>query len=270
MKPNHEELETILKSAILEAGHMIRENAMKINSFEWKKKDDPVTEIDRRAETMIRQHIESKMNANFMGEEFGEVWNNALYTFLVDPIDGTKSFMSHEFNCSSSIGVEFEGKLIAGAVYDFMRDLLYIAVDDRAYMEQDGKKHPIQQAPKFDKIVVSITDAPTMVQHAFREQKREDGEKRFRVISRSGSIALSLAQLSHRTVDAFIQFKGTGGHYHAWDVAGGAYIAQACGIQLQLMDGKPFNYREDMHAFMGAHPDCEKVVIETFREALGK
>jgi len=59
---------------------------------------DPVTEADKAAEQVIRQAISKRFSDHgILGEEFGATNADAEYQWIIDPIDGTKAFISEEF-----------------------------------------------------------------------------------------------------------------------------------------------------------------------------
>ncbi len=63
-------------------------------SIESKDDDSPVTIADKNAEELIRKEIEKEYSSHgILGEEFGESNPNAEYKWVIDPIDGTKSFI---------------------------------------------------------------------------------------------------------------------------------------------------------------------------------
>jgi histidinol phosphatase-like enzyme (inositol monophosphatase family) len=62
---------------------------------EHKKDRSPVTEADRRAELLIRERLQASFPEDtILGEEFGLIEGSSPYRWVVDPIDGTKSFIS--------------------------------------------------------------------------------------------------------------------------------------------------------------------------------
>lgn len=74
-------------------------------SVEWKADLTPVTIADKKAEEVMRNFLLSEMpGAGFIGEEFGVESPEAKYQWIIDPIDGTKSFIR---------GVPLFGTLIA-------------------------------------------------------------------------------------------------------------------------------------------------------------
>src|SRR5215472_16856348 len=72
---------------------------------------DPVTEADRRAEEAIRAQIEREFPADgIVGEEFGERPGTTGFTWVIDPIDGTRSFVVGQPLWGTLIGLEQDGQ----------------------------------------------------------------------------------------------------------------------------------------------------------------
>jgi inositol-phosphate phosphatase / L-galactose 1-phosphate phosphatase / histidinol-phosphatase len=87
------------------AGAEIRPHFRNLSTIEEKPDLSPVTVADRAAEAAMRTLIETQFpDHGILGEEFGEVRGEAEYVWVLDPIDGTKSFIS---------GVPLFGTLIA-------------------------------------------------------------------------------------------------------------------------------------------------------------
>jgi histidinol phosphatase-like enzyme (inositol monophosphatase family) len=78
---------------------------------------DPVTEADRAAEVAMRRLIrETFSHHGIVGEEFGADGEGAEYVWVLDPIDGTKSFISGFPTWGTLIGLMHEGRPIYGAM----------------------------------------------------------------------------------------------------------------------------------------------------------
>ena len=85
---------------------------------EYKGDQSPVTVADREAEQLIRSRItETYPNHAIVGEEFGEAGEPGGYRWFIDPIDGTKSFIRGVPLYGVLVGLEKEGRIIAGASY---------------------------------------------------------------------------------------------------------------------------------------------------------
>ncbi len=96
------------------------------------RKDDssPVTVADREAEQLLRGRIEHEFPEDaILGEEFGEQSGSSGYRWILDPIDGTKSFISGVPLFGTLVGVEFEGDAIIGAIeIPALNERVYAAV----------------------------------------------------------------------------------------------------------------------------------------------
>ena len=79
---------------------------------------DPVTEADREAEKVIREAILNRYpDHGIVGEEFGTVNENAQYQWIIDPIDGTRAFISGLPLWGTLIGLYFEKQPLAGVMH---------------------------------------------------------------------------------------------------------------------------------------------------------
>jgi len=84
-------------------------------TVEIKADQSPVTVADREAETLIRKIVLGAFpHHGFYGEEFGTSQGDADYVWLVDPIDGTKSFVAGYGMFSTQIALMHKGELVLG------------------------------------------------------------------------------------------------------------------------------------------------------------
>ncbi len=228
-------LEFVLAEAALAAGSMIRDRAFNYGTISWKKKDDPVTALDREGEQIIKRVIGQYYNANFIGEEYGAEDNGSELTFFIDPIDGTKSFIKRDFNSAVSIGVEEGGQLVGGVVYDFMRDIMYIGSYGSTSVVHAGVTMPFSGEKKLSKVHLSLDGARGLLS-AFVESDELSLSKR------NGSLALAMAQLAAGNYEGLIQIpeKGKGS---VWDVAAGCYLLNCGRFWIRDGCGQEFDYR---------------------------
>jgi len=86
-------------------------------SVDTKSDNSPVTIADKNAEEIIRKEIETKFPSHgIIGEEFGEINKDAEYKWVIDPIDGTKSFICGSVLFGTQIALLKNGSPILGAV----------------------------------------------------------------------------------------------------------------------------------------------------------
>ncbi len=84
---------------------------------ERKGDDSPVTIADRRAEEHLRNRIaEAFAHDGVVGEELTDTPGNSPFRWIVDPIDGTKSFIHGVPLYGTLIGIELEGEPVAGVI----------------------------------------------------------------------------------------------------------------------------------------------------------
>jgi histidinol phosphatase-like enzyme (inositol monophosphatase family) len=109
----------IALSAGREAGRLTLQYFQQDN-FEVERKSDasPVTIADRSAEQLLRERIATALpNDGVLGEEFGETAGTSGFRWILDPIDGTKSFISGVPLYGTMVAVEHEGRSLVGVVY---------------------------------------------------------------------------------------------------------------------------------------------------------
>lgn len=96
---------------------------------EWKVDRSPVTAADRGAEERLRARIEKQFPSHgVLGEEFGEKQGSTPARWILDPIDGTFSFIHGVPLYSVLIGFEWEGEVVAGVIHmPALRETVYAA-----------------------------------------------------------------------------------------------------------------------------------------------
>jgi histidinol-phosphatase len=109
-------------------------------TFEVHKKadDSPVTIADREAETLVRSMVaESFPFDGFLGEEYGNQPGTSGFRWVIDPIDGTKSFVRHIPLWATLVGLEYRGEQIAGVAHIPVFGMTYRALrGDGAFVNE--------------------------------------------------------------------------------------------------------------------------------------
>jgi histidinol-phosphatase len=84
---------------------------------EWKNDLSPVTIADREAEALLRTTLLGKFPGDgFLGEESGDTPGSSGFRWIIDPVDGTRSFVRGVPLWGTLVGLEYRGEAIAGAV----------------------------------------------------------------------------------------------------------------------------------------------------------
>src|SRR5262245_37890400 len=103
---------------------------------EHKPDSSPVTVADKSAEQLIREAVTKAFpHDGFLGEEFGDQPGTSGYRWIIDPIDGTKSFIRHIPIWATLVGLEYKGEQIGGVAYIPVFGQVYRALrGDGAFM----------------------------------------------------------------------------------------------------------------------------------------
>lgn len=110
-------LKQLIAIALEAAEHTLKYFGSDALHVDAKSDDSPVTIADREAEQLARKQIESSFPSDtIQGEEFAERDGDSSYRWVIDPIDGTKSFICGVPLYSTLLALEFEGQPIAGAI----------------------------------------------------------------------------------------------------------------------------------------------------------
>jgi len=84
-------------------------------NVEWKEDHSPVTVADREAEALLRTRLLDSFPADgFLGEESGDAPGTSGYRWVIDPVDGTRSFVRGIPIWATLVGLEYKGEQIAG------------------------------------------------------------------------------------------------------------------------------------------------------------
>jgi histidinol phosphatase-like enzyme (inositol monophosphatase family) len=104
-------------------------------AVERKADHSPVTAADRQAEQLLRRRIrEAFPDDGILGEEFGEEAGTSGFRWILDPIDGTKSFICGVPLYGTLIGVERAGASVVGVIYiPGLDECVYAAIGGGAW-----------------------------------------------------------------------------------------------------------------------------------------
>jgi myo-inositol-1(or 4)-monophosphatase len=229
-------LELAIRAA-REGGAILQEYAARGFQIEHKGRINLVTEADLASERHIKQLIASHYPTHrILAEESGSHGYNDDYCWIIDPLDGTTNF-SHGFPCFAvSIGVEYKGRSVVGAIYDPTRDEMF-AAERGAGATCNGRRIRVSDIERLEKSLL-VSGFPYDVRErvdeylsAWREfLKRAQGVRRF------GAAAIDMAYVAMGRLEGFWEHG-----LNAWDVAAGWVIVEEAGGRVTKLDGSPFD-----------------------------
>jgi len=122
---------------------------------------DPVTAADKGAEAAIRRIIAERFPEHgVIGEEYGEDRPDAEFVWVLDPVDGTRSFISGLPLWCVLIGLRHEGRPVLGSIYQPYLDELYMGHAGGSRLLRGGASRPlrVRACPKLTDATISTTD----------------------------------------------------------------------------------------------------------------
>ena len=165
---------------------------------------DPVTTSDKAFEKFIRNEIKKKFPSHrVVGEEFGTQKNNSEFTWIIDPIDGTRSYVIGNPTWSNLVSLNYKGIPLLGlANYPVLKKFYFNSSDKIAYVVENGKKKKIKVNKKvpFKKIKLSAAFHGML---SLNKQKKIP--KILKLMQFPCADALSYSHLAEGKVDVVIQ-----------------------------------------------------------------
>jgi myo-inositol-1(or 4)-monophosphatase len=227
-------------------------------AIQHKGRIDLVTEVDTACERLIREELLGRFpDHSFLGEEGGASGQAEQPLWIVDPLDGTRSFAHGYPFVAVSIALEVAGQIRLGVVYDPLRDELFEATLGEG-ARLNGSPIKVSSTPRLgDALLVSgfpyrlaeIDNRPLF--DLLREFILKSGGFR-----RDGAAALDFCYLAAGRIDGFWEF-----FLAPWDAAAGALIVTEAGGQVTDLAGLPFNIRRPQMLSSNGHIHREMVEL---------
>lgn len=196
-----------------------------------------VTEADHASEKAILAVIRKKFpDHQILAEESGKLVQDSTYKWIIDPIDGTVNFAQGiPLNCVS-IGIEYEGEIILGAVYNPHLNEFFVAEKGKGATLNEK---PIRVSDKTETIKSCLVtgfpytyiNEPNGPIEVFERFVRKGVSVR-----RLGSAAIDLCWVACGRLDGFFEQK-----LEPWDSAAGYLIVEEAGGKVTDFTGQKYS-----------------------------
>ncbi len=219
------------------AGRVLAERFHGQRTIEFKRSGiDLVTDADTASEEVLLRFVrERHPGHSILAEESGASQGTG-FRWLIDPLDGTTNYAHHVPHFCVSIAVEGPGGVLAGVVYDPIRDELFSAARGEG-ATLNGHRLKASDTTDlglsllctgFPYDVREKPDAPVgLLNHFIRHAQG---------IRRTGSAALDLAYVAAGRFDGFFEFR-----LKPWDIGAGSLLVTEAGGVMTQIDGTPFD-----------------------------
>jgi myo-inositol-1(or 4)-monophosphatase len=222
------------------AGELLRAHFEKPLTVNATKAHDIKLEIDVMTQDLITKILLERFPDHALYGEEGVVGDqSSLYQWVVDPLDGTVNFFYGIPHFCVSIALRREREVIAGAIYDPMRQELWSVKKDGAPL-LNGRVIRVSERAQLAEAVVSIGLAKTSATINAGLPLLQEVVHRVRKCRMFGSAALDMAYVACGRLDAYIE-QGIS----LWDIAAGSLLVQAAGgkVELEARTDMPDKFR---------------------------
>jgi myo-inositol-1(or 4)-monophosphatase len=219
------------------AGDLIRSRLGHAGRVDHKSAVDTVSETDRAAEALLRDRLLGAFPRDaLLAEEGSASDGDSGWRWVVDPIDGTTNFIHGHPAFAVSIGLERDGRAVAGCVHaPAWRETFHAVEGEGAFL--DGSPIRVSAVDRLDDALLA-TGFPynrrEIVDDLLRQVRA--GVCAAQGIRRCGSAALDLCFVASGRLDGYWE-QGL----HPWDMAAGVLIVREAGGTVTDFDGSGFD-----------------------------
>ncbi len=232
---------TVMINAVMKASRRLRRDFGEVEKLQVSEKGpgDFVSLADKRAEeTLLEELMRTRPGFGFLGEEGSKVAGDGVHRFIVDPLDGTTNFLHGIPHFAISVGMEKDGEVIAGVIYEPIGDELYWAEKGKgAFLDTAFTKSLRLRVSGRRSLTNSLIgtgipfrgrgDHPAFLTQLGAVMGETAG------VRRMGSAALDLAFVAAGRLDGFWE-----NGLSPWDIAAGVLMVREAGGFLSEIGGK--------------------------------
>jgi myo-inositol-1(or 4)-monophosphatase len=232
----HSALINVMVKAARRAGRSLKRDLGEVENLQVSLKGPAnfVTMADKRAEEMLHDDlIKARPGYGFLGEEGGiREGADKSHTWIVDPLDGTTNFLHGIPQFAVSIGLQREGTIIAGLIYNPANDDLYLAERGKGAFLNDQRLRVAGRRSLGDCVIAC--GLPHMGRGDLELSRAEMTAIQAKVagLRRFGAAALDMAFVAAGRFDGFWER-----NLQPWDMAAGQIIVREAGGIVSGIEG---------------------------------
>ena len=187
---------------------------------------DFVTASDKKVEKILIEELQkARPNYSILSEEIGKINNDESFKWIIDPIDGTANFLHGIPHFAISIGLEHDGEIICGIIYDPIKDEMFVAEKGNgSYL--NNQRIRVSSRSKLENCII-FTGGPKIGvknRELFLKEYNNVSSKVPTTIRKLGSASLDMAYVAAGRCDVFWQRD-----LKYWDIAAGIILVRESG-----------------------------------------
>ncbi len=239
------ELEAMIEAA-LEAEEWIKKVYAEHFSVEIKSDNSPVTEADKGADRLIREKLHEKFPTyGLLTEESKDDLSRREkdFVFIVDPVDGTKDFVSRDDEFCTNIGLAYRGEAVVGVINIPMKNVLYYAIKGQGAYKKEKGKEPVRihVSDKTNDLIVYVS------RNFCNEKELASIESHHDRITKQIALGAALKFCYIAEGKGELSYRKSP-NTKEWDIAAGDIILSEAGGIMVKPDGSHYHYnREDVY-----------------------
>ncbi len=240
-----------LRGCLVDAGEIALAQRGQMSAM-IKADHSPVTEVDRQVEDYLIERINARYPAHtILSEESGLHPSEETYAWVIDPIDGTRSFASGLPIWGVSIGVLKAGQPVAGGLYLPVTREMYWGTPRQAFYND-------QPMPKIEAVDLNSPLVFLGVPSSFHRHF----ETSFPVVRSLGSTAAQMVYVTTGAAAGALTYSVS-----LWDLAGVLPVLMATGIEITDLSARAFRPMDLMDGskapqpLLAAHPSVRQYLI---------
>ncbi len=218
---------TVCETAARRAGQLVLERFRTDVEVSLKGRANVVTDADLASERLILDYVAEEFpDFGILSEESAPVAGSSPYTWVVDPIDGTRNFAEGILHFCVVVAIAAGDQVVCGVTYDPVRDEMFSAQKGRG-ASLNGQSVTVSDRDDIDEAVLgfdlgyNFDQAKLLLELAAGVWPKVQG---YRLM---GSSALSLAYAACGRIDLYFHHS-----LSAWDIASGVLLAREAGGQV--------------------------------------
>jgi myo-inositol-1(or 4)-monophosphatase len=224
---------------------------------------DFVSQADKRAEEIIHTELaRSRPDYSFLMEESGAVvGSDSQHRFIVDPLDGTTNFLHGIPIFAVSIGLERQGQIVAGVIYNPAMDELYTAERGGGAFLNDRRLRVGARRKLSDSVIGTGVPHLGRGHHGNFLIEMRHVMAEVAGVRRMGAAALDLAYVAAGRLDGFWE-----SGLSPWDMAAGILMIREAGGFVSDADGGTDML--DKGSIVAGNEIIQKTLLQTIRKPL--
>lgn len=228
-------LMTVMLDAVMKASRNLKRDFGEVENLQVSRKGpgDFVSTADRKAEKTLREALEkARPNYGFKLEESGVIeGSDKSHVWHVDPLDGTTNFLHGIPHFAISVGLEREGQIVAGVIYDPIKDEIFAAEKGQGAFMNNRRLRVAARQEMIEAVIacgipfIGRGNHPQFLSELGAVMAATSG------VRRMGSAALDLAYVAAGRYDGFWE-RGL----NPWDTAAGLLLVREAGGLVEALE----------------------------------